>query len=506
MITRTARVALNTFSNLSRFAISIGVVFLLTPYIIKQLGQEEFGLWSLTFAILGFLSLLDMGFGSGVIKFVAECNATGEMEKRNEILSTLWVTYLVLGLISLISVLILSLFYDSIFQISENLQTKAIWVLWLLALRSSALSLPLGLYRGILFGKQLIWQINLVQAGTNVLYGLSAWYVLANDYGIIYLAAISLLSMLVEHIIYVILVYVQVEDLKIRFSLAKLDRFKELTSFSIFTFIVSISSLILLRTDPLIIKLFYSLSAVAIYSIALKIVENTHLFSKQFINVLSPLISELKAQNDHEKLRFALINCARFALVPSMLLSIPIFCFARETLTFWLGAGFDEAVVPLYLLLIAMMAAVPQMLASSILTMTGHQKKTAKAAILSAIINLVASLLLVKQYGLVGVAAGTLIATLIVDVIIIPVIAVKTFSLTWSSYWYRILTPMLMPIILNFSSCLIVKNYYPATSILDIAFKSIPGFILFMLYWWYRSLEDSEKDLFRNRLLKFKKK
>ncbi|MFZ5949928.1 MAG: flippase [Candidatus Rifleibacteriota bacterium] len=504
-LTRTARVGFNTISNILRFAIALLVVIMLTPLIIKTLGKEEFGLWSLTLSVLGFLGLLDFGFGTGLVKYVAECRATGEKEKLNEILSSLWATYLALSIISFLVVALISVFFHQIFEIATPLHEKATIVLWLLALRTSILSLPFSLFRGILFGQQLIWQINLIQSFSSIFYGLTAWFLLANDHGIVQLASANLASMLLEGTAYVILVYSQNPDIKIKLRLANRESFRELASFSFFTFIVSVSSLILLKTDPIIVQLFESLNAVAIYAIALKIVENAHLFSKQFINAISPLISELKAQQDEEKLRFALINCARFALVPSLLLSLPIIAFAADILRFWLGVGFEGAVLPLNILLIAMLAAIPQMLASMILTMSGHQKTTAKAAIFSALVNIAASLFLVRHYGIAGVAGGTLIATIITDVFVIPAIAGGHFGIGWLSYWSRIILPLAPAITLNLGLCLTINHYFPASSLSDIAAKSIPGLIVFMVYWWSVSLEPSEKELFRKRLLKFKK-
>lgn len=504
-LTRTARVGFNTVSNIFRFGVALVVVLLLTPLIIETLGKEEFGLWSLTLSVLGFLGLLDFGFGTGLVKYVAECKATGEKEKLNEILSSLWLTYLFLSLVSFVVVLLISHFYQQIFHIDSSLQEKAIIILWLLALRTSIFSLPFSLFRGILFGQQLIWQINLIQALSSIFYGLTAWYILSGGYGIIQLAAINLASMMLEGIAYVILVFAQNPDLKIKLRLASRERFRELASFSFFTFIVSVSSLILLKTDPIIIQLFESLNAVAIYAIALKIVENTHLFSKQFINAISPLISELKAQQDEEKLRFALINCSRFALVPSLLLSLPIIAFAGEIFRFWLGEGFENAVIPLNLLIVAMLAAIPQMLASMILTMSGYQKTTAKAALFSTAVNVVTSLILVQKYGIIGVAAGTLIATILTDVFIIPIIAGRQFGISWFSYWTRIIFPLAPAIVFNLGFCLIINHHFPASSLLDIAVKSVPGGLAFVIYWWCFSVEPSEKDLFRKRLLKFRK-
>jgi peptidoglycan biosynthesis protein MviN/MurJ (putative lipid II flippase) len=152
-----------------------------------------------------------------------------------------------------------------------------------------------------------------------------------------------------------------------------------------------------------------------------------------------------------------------------------------------------------------MLAAIPQMLASMILTMSGHQKTTAKAALFSTVVNITASLALVRSYGIAGVAAGTFIATIVTDVFIIPVIAGRQFGIGWLSYWSRIIFPLAPAIALNIGLCLLINHHFPAKSLLEIGGKSIPGALAFVIYWWCFSVESSEKELFKTRLLKFKK-
>ena len=72
MLTRTAQVAMNTLTNYARFAILLIVSFVLVPCMIRNLGRDDFGLWSLTFSLLGFFGLLDFGIGTTVVKYVAE--------------------------------------------------------------------------------------------------------------------------------------------------------------------------------------------------------------------------------------------------------------------------------------------------------------------------------------------------------------------------------------------------------------------------------------------------
>src|SRR5260370_19542470 len=133
--------------------VSIAAVAVLTPYIIARIGRDDFGLWSLVISALGFLSLIDLGFGTGVVKFVAECKASGNVERRNRILSTLSAVYLAIALVSGVCIVALSIFFYRIFAIPPAQGQKATAVLWILALLFVLLVLPPRLVRNPVYGR-----------------------------------------------------------------------------------------------------------------------------------------------------------------------------------------------------------------------------------------------------------------------------------------------------------------------------------------------------------------
>ena len=160
----------------------------------------------------------------------------------------------------------------------------------------------------------------------------------------------------------------------------------------------------------------------------------------------------------------------------------------------------------LVILLMAMTLAIPQMIASNVLTMTGHERITARAAVASAAINLVLSLLLVRPLGLEGVALGTLGATLAIDVGWIPRITSSVFGLNWLNYWYRILRPLALPIFLDIAVTYAMRATVPQNHLVTLVWQSIPGALLMAAVYWSYGMEESEKQLFREKLFKRKAK
>ena len=58
---------------LSYFSIIISTVITLiyTPFMLRCIGQSEYGLYSLVSSIVGYLTIFDLGFGNAIVVFTA---------------------------------------------------------------------------------------------------------------------------------------------------------------------------------------------------------------------------------------------------------------------------------------------------------------------------------------------------------------------------------------------------------------------------------------------------
>jgi len=67
---------------------SIGLMML--PFNLHHLGKEAYGLWMLTGSLAIHFSVLDMGYGGALVKFMAQYRAHHNAKALNEIASTLF--------------------------------------------------------------------------------------------------------------------------------------------------------------------------------------------------------------------------------------------------------------------------------------------------------------------------------------------------------------------------------------------------------------------------------
>ena len=60
----------------------VGLVY--TPYMLRMLGQSEYGLYSLAASIIAYLTVLDLGFGNAIVRYTAKFEAEGKKREQQD--------------------------------------------------------------------------------------------------------------------------------------------------------------------------------------------------------------------------------------------------------------------------------------------------------------------------------------------------------------------------------------------------------------------------------------
>ena len=105
---------------------------------LKLMGQSEYGLYSLVTSIIAYFSVLDMGFGNAMIRFVSKSKAKKEREKEAKINGMFLFLYLIMGLISLILGIVVFNNSSTIFSASlSKTELEKAKILLIILLRSA---------------------------------------------------------------------------------------------------------------------------------------------------------------------------------------------------------------------------------------------------------------------------------------------------------------------------------------------------------------------------------
>lgn len=499
-----AKVLSGSLSNYLRLAIQIGVQLWTTPMILNGVGKEVYAIWALVFSVLSIVGVLELGVGAGAVKYAAEHRGTGDTGRRNRGLSTLLVIALACSAFAVLVLIVGILIGPKVFGLSNGLADTMRVVFILLGLRYTVLLWPLSLFQGVLYGQARIGTINIVQIITNLLYGFLCWLSIHQGWGIVGIAAANLGTMLLEYGSYWILARKHTEELILNPSNFDKSIMTDTGKLALSQLIVTASGLILLRTDPLVIQGFLSLAAVSTYAVALRISESAFLLVKQFINVLSPHIAALYAKGDAAGVRRLFTVSTRYSLVPAVVVTVPIVIYSSDILRLWIGPSVDGGGPVLAVLCLAMALMTPQVVASSFLTYTGRYLHTSKPVIAGAILNVIASIVCVKVFGLVGVAIGTLIAVFVADVLWVISITLREMELKLSPYLKEGIFPLIPASIAYALVLLGAEHFLPPKSLAMIALEGLVGVAIFANIFFATGMRPQDKARVIKRLLRNK--
>ncbi len=89
-----------TATKYALLAVNIGLGMFLMPFTVRHLGTSEYGLWMLVASMTYYFQLLDLGYGSGIVRHVADADARQDIDLANRILSTFVVVYSAIGVVA----------------------------------------------------------------------------------------------------------------------------------------------------------------------------------------------------------------------------------------------------------------------------------------------------------------------------------------------------------------------------------------------------------------------
>jgi len=84
----------NSASTLVQLFVSTVVGLVVPPVLIKYLGFDSYGIWALLIVVNSYAALLDLGFGSSLIKYIAEAHALGNSGRIVHLMNVCLTTYL----------------------------------------------------------------------------------------------------------------------------------------------------------------------------------------------------------------------------------------------------------------------------------------------------------------------------------------------------------------------------------------------------------------------------
>ncbi len=400
----TTKVVKGSIWTLAGNVAPLAVSLVATPFVIRLLGAEGYGVYILIGLIPAYLGFADFGMSMASTKFGSEAYAEGDEDKEARIVRTaaliaLLTSVPIAGLLMIFAGSIIGLFNVPAEYLSEAT----------LALRLAAVTFVINILCGIFNTPQLArlrMDLNtFINASSRILGLIATPIVLYLGYGIVgaisVLLTASLLTLtghlIVSHRLLPHLIGATIETRILR----------TMSKFGGALVVGAIAAALLVNAEKGMLAAVVSARDLAFYSVAFTLAGMITLFSGSMIQSLIPAFSQLQTDEKKGQLKSIYSRGIRLSLVwviPAMVLLALV---AKPFFTIWAGPEFGEnSVWPLYMLLAGLVFNILAYVPHSVILSFGRSDLLAKIYWIELVPYIAAVWFLADRFGAVGAAAA----------------------------------------------------------------------------------------------------
>lgn len=395
---------------------AIGV--LLLPFNVSHLGRSAYGLWALTTSVTWFFNVLDLGYGSALVKFIAQYRAWRDRAALNEITSTLACVYTALGGVCLLVTAAIAWRIGTFFHIDADQARVARQLLFIIGAYLSV-QFALSVFGGVVYGFQRYYRNNLVSIGTSLAVATANVMILRSGHGLVALVATTTSIRLLSLGAIVWNAYRAFPGLQVRPSLFRRGRLREVTGFSIYMALLDWSAKINYSSDTIVIGATLNTTAVALWTVGQRLTQLVQQLTNQLAGALFPAVVDSDAAQRQDHLQMILIHGTKLSLALATPLCVGLIVMAGPLIDRWVGPQFAASVLPAQIMLSIVLVRNATSSATLILKGAGEHRLLTATNAAAAVANVVLSIALVYPLGLLGIALGTLIPVAISGVCVL---------------------------------------------------------------------------------------
>lgn len=465
-----------------------------TPFIIRFLGSESYGVLILVGLIPTYISFADFGMGIASTKFGSEAYGQGLRKKEGEIIRTAAFVAFLTSLVFAIPVFLFSsVIIADWLKVPEHLQSSAS-----VALKITSVSFVIGIFANIFNTPQLArlrMDLNtIINAVPKFLMAVVTPFVLFLGGGVVeavWVALFAALLILVGHLLVSGKLLPELYQKTINKS-----AIRPLIKFGGSVVLYGIGLILLSNLEKLLLTRLVSVKSLAYYSVAFTFANMTTMFSMAMVQSLIPAFSQLLTPEKRTELDALFSRALRISLVGLLPSIMVLFVIARPFFTIWAGAEFGlESVYPFYILLSGIFFSIMVYVPNCLIMSYGRPDINAKVYWIELLPYAVIAFFLINSFGILGAAlAWSLRETLNAFIFIwltkrIVGVSFNFFSLFVSLALgvFILMPPMLFAV------------FYNNFSLWLIPFVAI-SMSLYLLLIWKRLVNKDEKVWIKNKI------
>ncbi len=400
----------NVGSNWIVTVVTVVAVYFLTPFTIHKLGDAGYGTWNLINSITGYLGLLVAGVPMASVRYFAQHVANGDTRKLNQAIGSCTALYVLLGGIAFVVGGGMYFFFTHAYNIPTTLHADA-----KSAFAVTVVFVSLG-FVGLLPNAVLAAHDDFVPRNIVRLWGVLlrlglTFGLLALQASLTVLAIVQLACMVFDFVLCLLLVRRKYPTTRMRLADFDWGMTRAIFAFSLYVLVLNAGARLSFETDSVVIGAYMDVGSIPYFTVANSFIIYLMEFLIAIAAVVMPTATRLQTQGNSAALREIFFKWSKIALSLTMAAGLFLIVLGPRFIAWWVDPTFEQpAGQVLQILMLSYLIFLPvRGVALPILMGLGKAGLPTIGFLVAGVLNLGLSILLVRPFGLAGVALGTAI-------------------------------------------------------------------------------------------------
>lgn len=429
------------FRNLDLLVL-LSVTFVITPFVVRSLGDRMYGFWTLLGTLMGYYGLLDFGLSSAAARYISQSLGKGDTEELNAVANTSFFLFSVIGAAAMLAA-VASAAAAPLF-LGDPAEIALFRRLILIMGAATAIGFPFRVFQGVLISYIRYDSLAVLNIARTLLTNAGIYWCLSTGGGITSVAIITLVVSVLHNAGMFAVCRLQMPSVRIVFFRWRGETVRSMFDYSWKTFVCQLGDILRFQFDSLLIAAFLSVSMITPYFIGARLVSGFGQLVTSSVGVMLPVFSQYEGRGDYDSIRTALLKVTTLSTVLSAFVGMSVMFYSRAFILRWMGPGFESSHIIVNILCVGAIMGLAEYPGVQLLYGLSRHNYLAVMNTCQAVLNVFLSVVFLKYFSLYGVALGSTVETLLYTLLILPIYVCRFAQLPVRRYlWDALLAPLL---------------------------------------------------------------
>lgn len=424
---RSARMRRFTAALLSGYAlrgVSVAAGFVMTPFLLSELGRAGYGALALATSVAAWLSLLDVGLAPGLNVYLARRSGRLDVERLNLLASSAQIGQLCCAAVVLVVGLGFSFALPSVFAMpSESARDVVLLACGLAA--GAAVSAATRVYSTALVAHQLVWAENVSRGVRALSRALLTFALVLNGFGLPAVGAAHVTAAVLSSGVAWLACRRLLPELRIDLGSARWSETRALTRPGVWLSLGALAGVMIAGLDRAVAGRMLSLDAVAVLAVSAAVFLLAETLLTQTIDAARPALAQALGEGSRDEAVALYSTMLSAGAAAALIVAAALVAANPAFVAAWTGPG-NHGGTMLDLALAAYLVAHVWILPHrAALTASLRVRPQTLVRLLEGALNLGLSIVFVRRFGLPGLLAATALSALLTSCWALPCLAVQ---------------------------------------------------------------------------------